>query len=144
MKRLLRTLSWLASLLVCCFGFFGWTGPLLAGEISLQSATVLAVADELPSVGGERLCTDSGRKIDLNNANLVAFTDCPGFYPTLARSLVTNGPYEKVEDILEIPGLSDRQKALLIANLDNFTATEPVVPLEMRMPPRPAMGKLVK
>ena len=116
----------------------------MAGEISLQSATVLAVAEEMPNIGGERLCTDSGRKIDLNNANLVAFTDCPGFYPTLARSLVTNGPYEKVEDVLEIPGLSDRQKALLRANLDNFTATEPVVPLEMRMPPRPAMGKLVK
>jgi photosystem II PsbU protein len=142
MKRLLRTLSWIASLLIFCWGFFGWTQPLMAGEISLQSATMLAVADELPSVGGERLCTDSGRKIDLNNANLVAFTDCPGFYPTLAQSLVTNGPYEKVEDVLEIPGLSNRQKELLRANLDNFTVTESVVPLEMRMPPRPAMGKL--
>lgn len=137
MKQLLKTLSWIASLLICCFGVFGWTQPLLAGEMSFQPARVLAVASE-------RVCTESGQKIDLNNANLVAFTDCPGLYPNLARSIVTNGPYEKVEDVLKIAGLSDRQKAILKANLDNFTVTAPVVPLETRMPPRPPIGKLIR
>jgi photosystem II PsbU protein len=45
-------------------------------------------------------------------------------YPTLAGKIIQNAPYEKVEDVLEIPGLSDRQKELLQANLDKFTVTE--------------------
>jgi photosystem II PsbU protein len=144
MRQLLRPLCWIASLFIFGWGFFGWAQPLSAGERVLNSPTVLAVADRLPGVPNKRPCTDSGQKIDLNNANLVAFTDCPGFYPNLARSIVSSGPYDKVEDVLKIPGLSKRQKALLKANLGTFTVTEPVIPLEMRMPPRPAMGKLVK
>jgi photosystem II PsbU protein len=38
--------------------------------------------------------------------------------------IIKNSPYEKVEDVLEIPGLSERQKELLQANLDNFIVTE--------------------
>ncbi|NWF60519.1 MAG: hypothetical protein HXY43_14960 [Fischerella sp.] len=57
----------------------------------------------------------------------------------MAKLIVTNGPYNKVEDVLEIPSLSDRQKQLLKSQLPNFKVSEPMVPLEMRMPPRPAM-----
>jgi photosystem II PsbU protein len=80
-------------------------------------------------------------KIDLNNANMAAFTDCPGFYPTLAKSIVTNGPYAKVEDVLKIERLSDLQQDLLKANLEHFTVGEAIVPLEMRMPPKPVIRK---
>lgn len=85
------------------------------------------------------LCAESNVKIDLNNANVNAFTDCPGFYPNLARLIVENSPYQQVKDVLNIPDLSDHQKDLLEVNLDSFEVAESIVPLEQRMPPRPSM-----
>ena len=86
-----------------------------------------------------KLCAESNVKIDLNNANVNAFTDCPGFYPNLARLIVENSPYQQVKDVLNIPELSKRQKDLLKANLNSFEVAESTVPLEQRMPPRPSM-----
>ena len=63
-------------------------------------------------------------KIDLNNTNVRAFKELPGFYPTLASKIIKNAPYENVEDVLEVPGLSERQKELLQANLSKFTVTD--------------------
>ena len=34
-----------------------------------------------------------------------------------------NAPYKTVEDVLNIPGLSEKQKEMLNANLDKFTLT---------------------
>ncbi|MEB3313193.1 MAG: photosystem II complex extrinsic protein PsbU [Cyanobacteriota bacterium] len=82
------------------------------------------------------ICTVTEVGIDLNNANLMAFTDCPGFYPNLASIILSHAPYQRVEEVLSIPDLTDYQRALLKANLANFTVTEPVVPLAQRMPPR--------
>lgn len=72
-----------------------------------------------------KLASDYGQKIDLNNANVRSFRDLRGFYPTLAAKIARNGPYEKVEDVLNIPGLSERLKSRLQANLDKFTVTQP-------------------
>jgi photosystem II PsbU protein len=71
-----------------------------------------------------KLGTAFGQKLDLNNTNVRAFQQFPGMYPTLAKKIVINAPYKNVEDVLDIPGLSDRQKQLLQANLDNFAVTE--------------------
>lgn len=142
MKLFTCILSCLGFILMGCWGWLGWTPPGIAAQIGLNQPPWLAVGTQIAEASEVRLCADSGQKIDLNNANLAAFTDCPGFYPTLAREIVINGPYQKVEDVLELPGLSERQQELLQANLDNFTVTAPIVPLEMRMPPRPAMGKM--
>ncbi len=60
----------------------------------------------------------------MNNSNIQTFTQYSGLYPNLARTIIKNAPYEKVEDILNIPGLSDRQKEMLKANLEHFTVTE--------------------
>ncbi len=65
-----------------------------------------------------------GDKIDLNNTNVRAFQQYPGFYPTLARKVILNAPYENVEDVLDISGLSNRQKQLLQSHLDDFTVTK--------------------
>ena len=129
MLRVVRILMILATTLIGCSVWLGWTMP------------VVALGTQLPNVVEQRLCSEDGQKIDLNNANMIAFTDCPGFYPTLAQLIVTNGPYQKVEDILDLSGLNERQKEMLKANLDNFTVTAPVVSLERRMPPRPALRK---
>ncbi|MDX2272742.1 MAG: photosystem II complex extrinsic protein PsbU [Cyanobacteriota bacterium] len=63
-------------------------------------------------------------KIDVNNTILRNYRLLPGFYPTLARILVQNAPYNSPEDMLKVPGLTDAQKELIRANLDNFIAGE--------------------
>jgi len=123
MSRLIR---WLTLCLVVIIAIawinFGW------------ASSVMAVSSQTSDVP---LCKVTDPKLDLNNANIAAFTDCPGFYPNLAQLIINNGPFNKVEDVLKIANLTDSQKALLKANLKSFMVSEQVVPLEMRMPPRP-------
>jgi photosystem II PsbU protein len=66
-----------------------------------------------------------GNKIDLNNSDVRDFRNFRGFYPGLASKIVQNAPYNSVDDVLNIPGLSETQKSRLQANLDNFIVTEP-------------------
>jgi photosystem II PsbU protein len=82
------------------------------------------------------ICSSADGAIDLNNANLMAFTDCPGFYPNLASIILSHSPYQRVDELLPIPDLTAYQRALLKANLSSFRVTDPVVPLAQRMPPR--------
>ena len=128
-QRLGLWLSLVSLVLVSCLGVLGWAQPGWAEEVSFQPTVMSADAP---------LCDESDQKIDLNNANLIAFLDCPGFYPNLAKVIVINGPYQKVEDVLTAPGLNNRQKELLQNNLGSFTVKGPVVPLGRRMPPRTA------
>ncbi len=81
-----------------------------------------AVAAELNPVDS-MLTTEFGQKIDLNNDHIRKFRDLRGFYPNLAAKIINNSPYESVEEVLDIPGLSDRQKQRLEANLDKFVVT---------------------
>lgn len=134
MKRLMRWFTVLSLIIFSC-GLFGWVQPALTAPI--QVGEWLSATTELPI--DEASCPTFDQKIDLNNANIVAFKDCQGFYPNLASLIIQHGPYQSVEDILEIPGLSDRQKSLLQAHLKNFMVSDAVVPLEKRMPPRPVM-----
>jgi photosystem II PsbU protein len=76
----------LAILIIICFGLFGWTQ--LAWGHSFGSATMVAMESQASNPVEERLCSNSAEKIDLNNANTIAFSDCPGFYPTLAKIIV--------------------------------------------------------
>jgi photosystem II PsbU protein len=113
------------TLLLGCWGTLGTTQT--AQAVSFNSfagnqVPVLAVARQ--NKADEKLGTDFGKKIDLNNTNIAAFQKYPGLYPTLAKKIIKNAPYKKVEDVLNIPKLSDKQKTLLQANLDNFTVTE--------------------
>jgi photosystem II PsbU protein len=84
-----------------------------------------AVAAELNPVDA-KLTTEFGQKIDLNNEDIRGFRELRGFYPNLASKIILNSPYEKVEDVLEIPGLSEKQKKRLEANLDKFVVTPPI------------------
>lgn len=137
MKRLIRWLSLLSLIIITELGLFTGGQPVAAAIYAYQPATLAATTTTSPADAA--ICPEFEQKIDLNNANLATFQDCPGFYPTLATLIVKNGPYQKVEDVLDIPGLSDRQKALLKSQLKNFTVTQSVMPLERRMPPRPVM-----
>ena len=65
---------------------------------------------------------DLETKIDVNYAILRRYRELPGFYPTLATKLVKAAPYDMVEDVLSIDGLTDIQVQLLQANLKNLIA----------------------
>jgi photosystem II PsbU protein len=140
MKRLLDWLSRLSLIIIIQVGVWNWQMPAIAGNISIQPMTIMTTTAS-SNPGDQTSCIEFGQKIDLNNANIVAFTDCRGFYPNLAKLIITNSPYQKVEDVLNIPGLSDQQKELLNAYLDHFVVTKPVVSIAQRMPPRPAIRK---
>jgi photosystem II PsbU protein len=82
-----------------------------------------ATGEVIRNSADSKLGTEFGKKIDLNNTNVRAFRKYPGLYPTLARKVVDNAPYKSVEDVLNIPDLSEKQKEMLNANLDKFTLT---------------------
>lgn len=134
MKRLVRlVVVW--GLLVGCLGWLGLPQSAIASPMplvytaSLSNVTRQAlpvVLADLPmrNAADDKLATEFGKKIDLNNSHVRTFRQYPGMYPTLAGKIIQNAPYQKVEDVLEIPGLSARQKELLQANLDKFTVTK--------------------
>lgn len=124
MKKLVRLLT-VFSLFLGCWGWLGSTQTATAASfnsLSLPQSPVLAI--ERQNKADAKLATEFGKKIDLNNTNIRAFQQYPGLYPTLAKKIIANAPYSTVEDVLEIPGLSDQQKARLESNLENFTVTD--------------------
>ncbi|MGR3276402.1 photosystem II complex extrinsic protein PsbU [Acaryochloris marina NIES-2412] len=112
--------------------------PVNAGEVLEQSFENMEISNS-PVEQSNNLCIPIGEKIDLNNANAIAFKDCLGYYPTLAKKIISNGPYETVEEVLNIRGLNVKQKKLLEDKLGFFTVSEPNTDLATRMPPRPMM-----
>lgn len=128
MKQLARLLT-VFSLVVACLGWLGTSQTAQAANfngVTFSSFPVLAVEGTpvLRNRADEKLATEFGKKIDLNNTNVRAFQRYPGLYPTLAKKIITHAPYQKVEDVLSIEGLSERQKQILEANLPHFTVTE--------------------
>lgn len=121
----------LVGLLVALAVLFGWvSSPALAQPISgadlfsapPEAMTWLAAFSSENAVDA-KLKTEYGAKLDLNNANVQGFSKFPGLYPTLARKILLNAPYESVDDVLDLPGLSEQQLNILRTNLDNFTVT---------------------
>ncbi|NJO44096.1 MAG: photosystem II complex extrinsic protein PsbU [Cyanobacteria bacterium CRU_2_1] len=124
MKRLVGVIMALGLAIGC----LGWLTPQSTMAANLGSLTFNAsptLAAEVRNAVDAKLATEFGKKIDLNNTNVRAFMEYPGLYPTLARVLVSNAPFEEVEEVLDIPGLTDRQKQVLQANFSNFTVTPP-------------------
>ena len=131
MRSLIRGLTILL-VLVSCWGLVGGSDRAIAQTFSSNgfhsSVQILAKVEvptkELRNKADDKLDTEFGKKIDLNNTNVRAFQRYPGMYPTLAKAIIQNAPYSQVEDVLKILGLSDRQKDTLQSNLDNFTVTD--------------------
>ena len=94
---------------------------------STNGLTLLANAGgkELRNSVDDKLATDYGSKIDVNNTNIAAFRKYRGLYPTIAGKVVSNAPYDSVEDILEIPGLRQVEKDRIQQNIDVFTISDP-------------------
>ena len=122
MKRFARLLVVFSLCLACLVGV---TQQAMAAtwNSSMVLASSPATGEEIRNSADSKLGTEFGKKIDLNNTNVRAFRKYPGLYPTLARKVVDNAPYKSVEDVLNIAGLSEKQKETLNANLDKFTLT---------------------
>jgi photosystem II PsbU protein len=122
MKRFARLLVVFSLCLTC---FVGVSQQAMAA--SLNSAMILAAApatgEVITNSADSKLGTEFGKKIDLNNTNVRSFRKYAGLYPTIAKKVVDNAPYKSIEDVLNIPGLSEKQKETLNANLENFTLT---------------------
>jgi photosystem II PsbU protein len=113
----------LGFLFMICLWVFVWTKPVMATNMVPRPNSILGIEISPENVVDEKLGSEFGQKIDLNNSNIQTFTQYSGLYPTLARKIIKNAPYAEVEDVLDIPGLSDRQKETLQANLEHFTVT---------------------
>ncbi|MEB3339520.1 photosystem II complex extrinsic protein PsbU [Okeania sp.] len=96
-----------------------------AGNLSLTAWPSVSILAVQPNKADRKLAEIGGEKLDLNNSPLRSFRKYRGMFPTIAGMIVENAPYEKVEDVLKMPGLTERQKKLLEANLENFTVTPP-------------------
>ena len=132
-KKLMKTLVVrIFAILTVIFGCFGLSGQSQAQALNLNtnfSASPFLAVEARLNPADAKLTTEFGQKIDLNNSNIREFRDLVGFYPNLAGKIIKYAPYDKVEDVLSIPGLSEPQKEKLQANLDKFTVTPPSVEL---------------
>ncbi|MBD2260636.1 photosystem II complex extrinsic protein PsbU [Pseudanabaena sp. FACHB-2040] len=124
MKRLFSLLLVLTTLLVGSIGSLWLSQPASASVLEGTSVSTLPLlAESLRNAVDDKLSTDYGSKLDLNNTNVQAFRKYPGLYPTLARKILLGAPFESVEDVLELPGLTEKQIDVLRDNLKNFTVT---------------------
>ena len=125
MKRLIGAIA----TLLFTVSFWGFSGVTQAQALEMsffssQSSPILAIAVSERRNDADAKLGEVGKKIDLNNSDVRDFRELRGFYPNLASKIIQNSPYEKVEDVLSIPGLSERQKERLQANIDNFVVTD--------------------
>ena len=123
MKRFARLLIAFSLCLTCLLGVTPQAMAATWNSSIVLAAEAPAAGEVITNSADSKLGTEFGKKIDLNNTNVRAFRKYPGLYPTLARKVVDNAPYKSVEDVLNIPDLSAKQKEMLSANLDKFTLT---------------------
>jgi len=117
--------------LVCCLVLgvsllLGGMGVSMAEETEALGEATPVVIEATPEVKPEVVVAVPSpavtlvAKIDVNNTILRNYRQLPGFYPVLARILVENAPYESLEQMLTIPGLTEAQKQLIRQNFPNF------------------------
>lgn len=125
----MKRLAGLLAVLVVVISVLGWIGvpqPARAAglnHLTLSTSPVLAAGRR--NAVEEKLVNKFGEKIDLNNSNVRAFIQYPGMYPTLAGLIVRNSPYESVDAIFKLPGLTQQQKSVLERYKDRFVVTDP-------------------
>lgn len=115
MNAMKRLVAWLMS------------GVLVAGLLVSLALAPAAHAAELRNLADDKIA-QRGDKVDLNNSSVRRFQDFPGMYPTLAGKIVLGGPYETVDDVLNLD-LTERQRELFNKYKDRFTVTPPEIAL---------------
>ena len=64
-------------------------------------------------------------KIDVNNALVTDYKTLQGMYPHAAGLIASNGPYNSVRDLNNIPGVTPNDLKLFAKYSDQFTALPP-------------------
>ena len=83
--------------------------------------------NEIRNIADDKIAAREG-KVDLNNSSVRRFQQFPGMYPTMAGKIVLGGPYNDVDDVLNLD-LSERQVELFNKYKENFTVTPPEIAL---------------
>ena len=117
-----RFIGILAALLLTV-GIWGFAGAAQASEMEVLNVDSSMIIARINTADAKRQELVKG-KLDLNNSDVREFRQLRGFYPTLASKIIQNAPYDNVEDVLDIPGLSDSQIERLQANIDKFVVTD--------------------
>lgn len=126
MKRFVGVVVVLGLMLGSLLGFADRAMALSGGLLwNGFSTPIVATEGSFRNRADDKLATEFGKKIDLNNTNVRAFLQYRGMYPTLARLIVQSAPFEQVDDVLDLPGLTEQQKDILRSNLKNFTVSPP-------------------
>jgi photosystem II PsbU protein len=102
-------------LVIGAWGFAPVAHASETGLFTIQPSTLLARVNTSDAKRQELI----KGKLDLNNSRRLK-----GFYPDLASKIIQNAPYNSVEDVLDIPGLSPSQSERLRASLDEFFITD--------------------
>lgn len=97
------------------------SGVVLAGLLFTLLIPPAAQAADLRNLADDKIAERAG-KVDLNNCSVRRFQSYPGMYPTLAGKIVLGGPYNSVDDLLNLD-LTPRQKELVEKYKGNFTVT---------------------
>jgi photosystem II PsbU protein len=107
-------------LVIGAWGFAPVAHASETGLFTIQPSTLLARVNTSDAKRQELI----KGKLDLNNSDVREFRRLKGFYPDLASKIIQNAPYNSVEDVLDIPGLSPSQSERLRASLDEFFITD--------------------
>ena len=83
--------------------------------------------NEIRNIADDKIAAREG-KVDLNNSSVRRFQQFPGMYPTMAGKIVLGGPYNDVDEVLDLD-LSERQIELFNKYKENFTVTPPEIAL---------------
>jgi len=83
-----------------------------AGAAAAAIALAPAAAPAMIDYDGVKYLGGSDQ-VDINNANVQAYRQFPGMYPTAAGAIATHGPYKAVTEVYDIPGLSDKLKDII-------------------------------
>ncbi len=123
----MKQIAFVLAIFGLCLGFMGLPyNYAQASNLSLTtwtSTSILAVESGKINKADKKLGEIGGDQLDLNNSPLRSFRKYRGMFPTIASMIVDNAPYDKVEDVLKMPGLTESQKQLLKNNLKNFKVT---------------------
>merc|ERR1712060_219956 len=82
------------------------TAGAAAVALSPVAANAIVDYDAIKYLGGSD-------KVDINNANVQAYRQFPGMYPTAAGAIATHGPYKDVSEIYDIPNLAPALKEII-------------------------------
>ena len=119
MKRFLG----IATALLLIVGSWGFASTAQASDMGLFTVHSSSLLARVNTSDAKRTELIKG-KLDLNNSDVREFRRLRGFYPGLASKIIQNAPYSTIDDVLDIPGLSDSQMKRLQANMDEFFITD--------------------